>query len=123
MTPYSPYNSSAETDDSWQQLDDKSHAASSVCFLPSPASGSLNSYAVVGFAGSDHAGPSPPNLDLDQGTFSAAGFPDQTGGFAPGPSPDAHFDAGAEDPDILTPQQFLLPEAQLNGECSVWTWI
>ncbi|KAF9877337.1 hypothetical protein CkaCkLH20_05037 [Colletotrichum karsti] len=113
-TPHSPYESSAETDDSWQHLDYNSYAPSSVGFLPSPASGSLNGYAVVGFAGSDHSGLSPLNLDIDQGPFSAAGFPDQNEAFAPGPSPDAQFNAAAQDPDTLTPQQFLFSEAQLN---------
>lgn len=118
-TPHSPYDfeSGAETDESWQYLD-YSYAPSSVGFLPSPASGSLNGYAVVGnVAGSDPASLSPLNLDhLDQGAFSAAAFPDQSEAFtAPTSSADGQFNAGAQDPDILTPQGYLFSQ-QLSGE-------
>nr|XP_036575336.1 fungal zn binuclear cluster domain containing protein [Colletotrichum truncatum]KAF6781894.1 fungal zn binuclear cluster domain containing protein [Colletotrichum truncatum] len=123
-TPHSPYDfeSAADTDESWQYLDYNSYPAS-VGFLPSPASGSLNGYAVVGnVASSDPAGLSPLNLDLDQGGFSATGFPDQTDAFAaPAPSVDGQFNAGAQDPDILTPQQYLFSEEQLSVVCVFMT--
>lgn len=115
LTPHSPFESGNDTDDSWQFLN--SYAPSSVGFLPSPASGSLNGYAIVGnVTGSDHAGLSPLNLDrldsLDQGNFSAASFPDQTETFAaPVPSSNGHFN----DSEFLTPQGYLF-QHQLNGE-------
>lgn len=117
-TPHSPldFETAADADDTWQHLDMNSYA-SSVGIVHSPASGSLNGYAVVGhFAGSDHAGLSPLNLDqLDQAAYSAPGFPDQTEAFAPAPSADGQFVAGGQNPDILTPQQYLFSQQDLNG--------
>ncbi|KAF6839736.1 fungal zn binuclear cluster domain containing protein [Colletotrichum plurivorum] len=106
-TPHSPFASGNETDDSWQYLD-FSYAPSSVGFLPSPASGSLNGYAIVGnVSAPDPAGLSPLNLDPDQGNFSAASFPDQTEAFtAPVPSSDGQFN----DSEILTPHGYLFPQ-------------
>ncbi|GKT73512.1 hypothetical protein ColTof4_05935 [Colletotrichum tofieldiae] len=119
-TPHSPYDvqSAADTDESWQYLDYASYPAS-VGFLPSPASGSLNGYAVVGHhAGSDPAaGLSPLNLDLDpdQSAFSSASFPDQAEAFATSaPSADGQFVAGGEESDFLTPQGYLFSEEQVN---------
>ncbi|KAF4931501.1 hypothetical protein CGCVW01_v000398 [Colletotrichum viniferum] len=116
-TPHSPldFETAADADDTWQHLDMNSYA-SSVGIVHSPASGSLNGYAVVGhFAGSDHAGLSPLNLDqLDQAAYSAPGFPDQTEAFAPAPSADGQFVAGGQKPDILTPQQYLFSQQDLN---------
>lgn len=115
-TPHSPYDvqSAADTDDSWQYLD-YSYPAS-VGFLPSPASGSLNGYAVVGnIVGSDPAGLSPLNLDREQPDFSAASFPDQAEAFAaPLPSAEGQFVTGAQESDFLTPQGYLFSEEQLN---------
>ncbi|GKT52060.1 uncharacterized protein ColSpa_12241 [Colletotrichum spaethianum] len=118
-TPHSPYDaqSAADTDESWQYLDNASYPAS-VGFLPSPASGSLNGYAVVGHhASSDPAGLSPLNLDLDpdQPAFSAASFPDQAETFvAPAPAADGQFVAGGQESDFLTPQGYLFSEEQVN---------
>ncbi|KAK1987188.1 hypothetical protein LZ30DRAFT_580417 [Colletotrichum cereale] len=118
-TPHSPYDvqSAADTDESWQYLDYASYPAS-VGFLPSPASGSLNGYAVVGHhASSDPAGLSPLNIDLepDQSAFSAAGFTDQVDAFsAPAPSADGQFVASGPESDFLTPQGYLFSEEQIN---------
>ncbi|KDN66499.1 hypothetical protein CSUB01_00944 [Colletotrichum sublineola] len=123
-TPHPPYDvqSAADTDDSWQYLDYAYPA--SVGFLPSPASGSLNGYAVVGHhASSDPAGLSPLNLDLnpDQSAFSAASFTDQAEAFAaPAPSADGQFVATGQESDFLTPQGYLFSEElNLNGELSL----
>ncbi|KAK1536885.1 uncharacterized protein CCOS01_02205 [Colletotrichum costaricense] len=116
-TPHSPYDqqSAADTEESWQYLDYASYPAS-VGFLPSPASGSLNGFAVVGHhAGSDPAGLSPLNLDLDQPAFSASSFPDQAEAFAaPAPSVDSQFVPSGQESNFLTPQGFLFAEEQLN---------
>ncbi|OLN81473.1 hypothetical protein CCHL11_09052 [Colletotrichum chlorophyti] len=116
-TPHSPYDvqSAADTDDSWQYMEYASYPAS-VGFLPSPASGSLNGYAVVGHvAGSDPAGLSPLNLDLDHPACSATGFPGQAETFAaPAPQIDGHFVAGSQEADFLTPQGYLFSEDQIN---------
>ncbi|KAK1674463.1 hypothetical protein BDP55DRAFT_553952 [Colletotrichum godetiae] len=116
-TPHSPYDvqSAADTEESWQYLDYASLPAS-VGFLPSPASGSLNGFAVVGHhAGSDPAGLSPLNLDLDQPAFSASSFPDQAEAFAaPAPSVDSQFVPSGQESNFLTPQGFLFAEEQLN---------
>ncbi|KAK1999944.1 hypothetical protein LX36DRAFT_655000 [Colletotrichum falcatum] len=115
-TPHPPYDaqSAADTDESWQYPDYASYPAS-VGFLPSPASGSLNGYAIVGrHASSDPAGLSPLNLDLgpDQ---SAAGFPDQDEVFAaPIPSADGQFVAPGQESDFLTPQGYLFSQEQLD---------
>ncbi|KAK2029868.1 hypothetical protein LX32DRAFT_587774 [Colletotrichum zoysiae] len=113
-TPHSPYDvqSAADTDESWQYLDYASYPTS-VGFLPSPASGSLNGYAVVGHhANSEPVGLSPLNLDLDpdQSVFSAAGFPDQADDF----TADGQFVASGQESDFLTPQGYLLSEQQLD---------
>lgn len=126
-TPHSPYDqqSAADTEESWQYLDYASYPAS-VGFLPSPASGSLNGFAVVGHhAGSDPAGLSPLNLDLDQPAFSASSFPDQAEAFAaPAPSVDSQFVPSGQESNFLTPQGFLFAEEQLNlnGESSFHPW-
>ncbi|EFQ24927.1 uncharacterized protein GLRG_00071 [Colletotrichum graminicola M1.001] len=118
-TPHSPYDvqSAADTDESWQYLDYASYPAS-VGFLPSPASTSLNGYAVVGHRVSpDPVGLSPLNLDPDpdQSAFSAAGFPDQPEAFAaPAPSANDQFVASGQESDFLTPQGYLFSEEQLN---------
>ncbi|OHE96048.1 hypothetical protein CORC01_08585 [Colletotrichum orchidophilum] len=116
-TPHSPYDvqSAADTEESWQYLDYASYPAS-VGFLPSPASGSLNGFAVVDHhASSDPAGLSPLNLDLDQPAFAASSFPDQAEALAaPAPSVDSQFVSGAQEPNFLTPQGFLFAEEQLD---------
>ncbi|KAK1599155.1 uncharacterized protein LY79DRAFT_210059 [Colletotrichum navitas] len=118
-TPHSPYDvqSAADTDESWQYLDYASYPAS-VGFLPSPASTSLNGYAVVGHhVSSDPVGLSPLNLDLDpdQSAFPAAGFPDQPEAFAaPAPSANGQSVASGQESDFLTPQGYLFSEEHLD---------
>src|SRR5687767_1536914 len=76
LSPYD-FDSNGDTDESWQYLDfdfsSGSSAPASVGFLPSPASGSLASYALVGQMStpSQASGGSPmaPPGDLDQNGF------------------------------------------------------
>ena len=71
-----------ESDSEWEQLE--SNPASSVGFLPSPSSGSMASWGMVGYP--NQVQPSPPaasplNLDTDTTTAQAgsyaASFPDR----------------------------------------------
>lgn len=88
----SPYDPRSDSEESWQYIDYTSMGAGSgpdsIGFLPSPASGSLNGYAIVGRGQAVVNAPeSPVFLDLSDGSpyslGSAAGFPSGIGaGFA-----------------------------------------
>jgi hypothetical protein len=124
-SPHSPYDfdPTSDTDESWQYIDYSSGGsnAASIGFLPSPASGSLNEYAIVG-----HVAPSPPAVSplsplyLDQPAFPNTTFAEQAAAFtatsAPGTS-DTHFMPNMQDgAAFLTPeeQDFLLNQEQLG---------
>ncbi len=131
----SPYDvdSSGDTDESWQYIDYSSGASApgSVGFLPSPASGSLSGFAIVGHT---HMSTSPPQVsvspmsmvDLDQTVFlpaASSSLPQQT----------EHLDSStfatttgvdfAQSDAFMTPQQYLFPQTdaaeftqqELNG--------
>lgn len=132
----SPYDFDNTEDESWQYLDYSSGASApgSVGFLPSPASGSLNGYAIVGHT---HAHLTPPQasvsplslVEMDQTMFLPAGtsFTAQEGfGASDGP---AGFVQGSENEtaggsvsgSFLTPQEYLfadggLSQREMNGE-------
>ncbi|GJN69059.1 fungal transcriptional regulatory protein [Purpureocillium lilacinum] len=118
----SPYDvdSSGDTDESWQYIDYSSGASApgSVGFLPSPASGSLSGFAIVGHT---HMSTSPPQVsvspmsmvDLDQTVFlpaASSSLPQQT----------EHLDSStfatttgvdfAQSDAFMTPQQYLFPQ-------------
>ena len=129
-SPYDLTNTPSSADDSWQYLDYSSSA--SVGFLPSPASGSLNEYAVLSHV--PLPAESPQYLDLDQPQFPASasmsGGSDEnwSGGMAEGDgfaggdvgvgenAGGASF--GASGSTFLTPQDLLLTSAQMDGELS-----
>jgi hypothetical protein len=109
----------------WQFLDYSSGASApgSVGFLPSPASGSLNGYAIVG-----HLRLTPPQasvsplslVEMDQTMFLPAGstFPGQNDRFT-----NNSIAASSGGPSFFTPQQYLfsgtereLTQQELNGE-------
>ena len=124
----SPYDftNTPSSEDEWQYIDYSSSA--SVGFLPSPASGSLNGYAVVGHA--PMPADSPHFLDLDQpfpATASMSGGSDgnlsgpmvEGDGFAGvGVSGDVGGAAsfGTSATTFLTPQDLLLTDAQMEGK-------
>lgn len=136
-SPYDLTGTPSSEDDSWQYLDYSSSA--SVGFLPSPASGSLNGYAVVGHAQMP-AAESPLYLDLDQpfpaGSMSGGSVSGGMGGSLGGASasldggsgslnggvPEGGFGGVSESAGAgqfgtyLTPQDLLLTDEQLNGE-------
>lgn len=135
-SPYDLTNTPSSEDDSWQYLDYSS--SGSVGFLPSPASGSLSGYALVGHA--QLPAESPHYLDLDQpqfppGTSMSGGEGGDPGGDFGGMAEDGGFanvgvgeDAGGapfgtSGAAFLTPQDLLLTDAQMNGElCRVDCW-
>ena len=128
-SPYDLTNTPSSDDDSWRYLDYSS--SGSVGFLPSPASGSLNGYAVVGHLPLP-AVESPQFLDLDEPQFPAQGS--MSGGSGGNASDglgrnmsegdgfagvgadmgEASFRTGGE--AFLTPQDLLLTDAQMDGE-------
>lgn len=126
-SPHSPlYDFDSTGDDEpWQYLDYSSGASApgSVGFLPSPASGSLNGYAIVGHPRSTppQASVSPSSLvEMDQTMFLPAGstFPGQNDQFTNNP-----VAASSGGPSFFTPQQYLfsgtereLTQQELNGE-------
>ena len=70
-SPYD-FDSSGETDESWQYIDYSSGASApgSVGFLPSPASGSLGGFAIIGHASTpSHLSLSPAMTDSEQPVF------------------------------------------------------
>lgn len=122
----SPYDfeSPNDTDESWQYVDYSSGASAtaSVGFLPSPASGSLNGFAIVGHLSTRSPQPaavSPvPMGEMDHSVFlpSATSYPAGSDDF-----PAAGF--VSPDESFMAPHQFLFtqPEegdfsqAELNG--------
>lgn len=137
-SPYDLTGTPSSEDESWQYLDYSSSA--SVGFLPSPASGSLNGYAVVGHAQMP-AAESPLYLDLDQpfpagsmsggsasggmgaslggasGSLDGGASGSMSGGVGEGGFESVGENAGAgQFGPFLTPQDLLLTDEQLNGE-------
>jgi hypothetical protein len=135
LSPHSPYDfaSNGETDESWQYLDDSSGA--SIGFLPSPASGSLNGYAIIGQVGAAASSPSALSelyLNEPAAAAAAAAFPTTTSfdpsdaftvtSSGPGLGAESTFlanmqDAVAEDDymQAMNPGTYLLTEQQLAG--------
>jgi len=75
-SPHSPFGGdlNSDTDEPWQYLEYASSGPGSIGFLPSPASGSLNGYAIVGRVGAavSPAGPPPASpFQLDNFEFAA----------------------------------------------------
>ncbi|OTA06514.1 Zn2Cys6 transcriptional regulator [Trichoderma parareesei] len=143
-SPYD-FDSTGDTDESWQYIDYSSGASvtGSIGFLPSPASGSLNGFAIVGHVSTPSQGGLSPGslMDLDPNVFLPAStstttttttyqpetefvtadlFPSGVG-TSPGGSAEASFPQGDA---FMTPQQYLfMPSGatadfqtqQLNG--------
>lgn len=119
----SPYDfeSAPETEESWQYIDytASSSGASPIAFFSDPASGSLNSFTIIGHVTGNTPSPSAPSplllSDMDQSAFfSASGsFPShsENGGnsdiFAT--TTDGGFGPASE---FMTPQQYLFPQQQ-----------
>lgn len=122
----SPYDFENTDDESWQYVDYSSGASApgSVGFLPSPASGSLNGYAIVGHAHAAHLTPpqasvSPLSLvDMDQTMFLPAGTSflrqeEFTTGM--GTAADGFGQAsGGANGSFLTPQEYLFADGELS---------
>lgn len=125
-SPHSPYDfdSADDSNESWQYIDYSSGASAtaSVGFLPSPASGSLSGFAIVGHMStpSPQAGASSPYGmgEMDQPVFlpSSASYPPRS---EPVTS-DVFTPAGfvAQDETFMTPQQYLFPPQAEVGEFS-----
>ncbi|KJK78529.1 hypothetical protein H634G_06227 [Metarhizium anisopliae BRIP 53293] len=125
----SPYDFDNTEDESWQYLEYSSGASApgSVGFLPSPASGSLNGYAIVGHT---HAHLTPPQasvsplslVEMDQTMFLPAGtsFAAQEGfgasddpaGFVQGSENESGGGSGSG--SFLTPQEYLFADGGLS---------
>lgn len=114
------FESAGDTDESWQYIDYSSGASvsGSIGFLPSPASGSLNGFAIVGHVSTPSQGGLSPGsvVDMDPTVFLPASttyqqetefltsdlFPSTVGG--PSGSVDVTF---PQNDAFLTPQQYL----------------
>ncbi|KAK4060752.1 uncharacterized protein Triagg1_10655 [Trichoderma aggressivum f. europaeum] len=119
-SPYD-FDSNGDTDESWQYIDYSSSASvsGSIGFLPSPASGSLNGFAIVGHVSTPSQGGLSPGsmVDMDPTVFLPASTTYQqetefvtadmfsSGAERPPSSADASFSQG--DAAFLTPQQYL----------------
>jgi hypothetical protein len=145
-SPYD-FDSTGDTDESWQYIDYSSGASvtGSIGFLPSPASGSLNGFTIVGHVSTpSQGGLSPGSLvDMDPGVFLPASTTTTTTTYQPetefvtadlfssgvgtlsGGSAEASFTQGDA---FMTPQQYLfmpsgatadLQTQQLNGGLSL----
>ena len=128
-------------DESWAFIDPSgSSNPGSISFFPSPASGSLASYGVVGHhpgggggGGGGQVQPSPPApsplyLDMEQASTSfPMHFPDQASSLSVSSAPDGGFlsSAAAADPqsDISGPfmasQDFIFGDQSLQGQSAV----
>ncbi|KAL7819312.1 hypothetical protein V8C44DRAFT_134088 [Trichoderma aethiopicum] len=119
-SPYD-FDSSGDTDESWQYIDYSSGASvtGSIGFLPSPASGSLNGFAIVGHVSTpSQGGLSPGSLvDMDPNVFLPAST-----AYQPGPtefvtadlfssgveaSPGGAGVSFSQEVAFMTPQQYL----------------
>ncbi|KAG8428578.1 hypothetical protein J3459_002619 [Metarhizium acridum] len=127
----SPYDFDNTDDESWQYVDYSSGASASgsVGFLPSPASGSLNGYAIVGHT---HAHLTPPQasvsplslVEMDQTLFLPAGtsFAGQEGfGTSDGPAglvqgSENATAGGSGNGGFLTPQEYSFADGGLSQQ-------
>ncbi|KAL7959812.1 hypothetical protein V8C34DRAFT_278850 [Trichoderma compactum] len=119
-SPYD-FDSNGDTDESWQYIDYSSGASAtgSIGFLPSPASGSLNGFAIVGHVSTPSQGGLSPGsmVDMDPTVFLPASTTYQqetefvtadlfsNGAERPPGSAGAGFSQG--DAAFMTPQQYL----------------
>ncbi|KAL7800337.1 hypothetical protein V8C43DRAFT_204705 [Trichoderma afarasin] len=127
-SPYD-FDSNGDTDESWQYIDYSSGASvtGSIGFLPSPASGSLNGFAIVGHVSTPSQGGLSPGsmVDMDPTVFLPASTTYQqetefvtadlfsNGAERPPSSADASFTQG--DAAFMTPQQYLfMPSGTAN---------
>lgn len=127
-SPYD-FDSNGDTDESWQYIDYSSGASvtGSIGFLPSPASGSLNGFAIVGHVSTPSQGGLSPGsmVDMDPTVFLPASTTYQqetefvtadlfsNGAERPPSSADASFSQG--DAAFMTPQQYLfMPSGPAN---------
>lgn len=127
-SPYD-FDSNGDTDESWQYIDYSSGASvtGSIGFLPSPASGSLNGFAIVGHVSTPSQGGLSPGsmVDMDPTVFLPASTTYQqetefvtadlfsNGSERPPSSADASFSQG--DAAFMTPQQYLfMPSGTAN---------
>ncbi|KAK0763003.1 hypothetical protein N5P37_003986 [Trichoderma harzianum] len=127
-SPYD-FDSNGDTDESWQYIDYSSSASvtGSIGFLPSPASGSLNGFAIVGHVSTPSQGGLSPGsmVDMDPTVFLPASTTYQqetefvtadlfsNGAERPPSSADASFSQG--DAAFMTPQQYLfMPSGTAN---------
>ncbi|KAK5989979.1 hypothetical protein PT974_08242 [Cladobotryum mycophilum] len=127
LSPYD-FDSTGDTDESWQYLDYSSSASApgSIAFLPSPASGSLSGFAVVGHVStSSQAGLSPVSgVDMDQSVFLPASTtyqPEAEFITADAFAGTVHGGANAGDTEFgqdsafMTPQQYLFTQSDTMG--------
>ncbi|KKP01838.1 hypothetical protein THAR02_06050 [Trichoderma harzianum] len=127
-SPYD-FDSNGDTDESWQYIDYSSSASvtGSVGFLPSPASGSLNGFAIVGHVSTPSQGGLSPGsmVDMDPTVFlpASTAYQQETefvttdlfsnGAERPPSSANASFSQG--DAAFMTPQQYLfMPSGTAN---------
>lgn len=128
----SPYDfeSPNDTDESWQYVDYSSGASAtaSVGFLPSPASGSLNGFAIVGHISTPSpqaSAVSPMSMgDVDQNVFLPSGISHLAQSETLGPDLFSTTGLESQVQSFMTPQQYLFPplgdgdftQQELNGK-------
>lgn len=126
-SPYD-FDSTGDTDESWQYIDYSSSASvtGSIGFLPSPASGSLNGFAIVGHVSTPSQGGLSPGsmVDMDPTVFLPASttYQQETEFVTadlfsraverPPSSADANFPQGDA---FMTPQQYLFMSSGAAG--------
>lgn len=127
----------SDTDDSWAYVEMLSSSnPGSVGFFPSPASGSLNSWGVIGIGIGGGAGsipgsgqmhqhpsplepaPSPLYLDDEQsGLSGATSFPECGFDVTSAPNESSFMNSGMlRNEGVMTRQDFMFTEEELNGE-------
>ena len=122
-SPHYDLDSNGETDESWQFIDYSSGAsgAPSVGFLPSPASGSLNGFAIVGHVSTpSQTSLSPlPAAELDNQVFlPPASSHQRMNSIGSNGLPTTSSSGGMQSDPFLTPQDYLFAQDSILQQTS-----
>ena len=128
-----PLGESSGDEETWAFLEAASSSnPGSIGFFPSPPSGSMASWGVIGTHGQiqpSPPAPSPLYLDPEQTSTYSLHFPDQTSSLDVSGVSDAGFLASVDaavdlQSHFLTPQDFLFGDPQLQGQLPLWfVWL
>lgn len=125
-SPHQDFDSAAETEESWQYIDyGAGSTPSSIGFFSDPASGSLNSFAVIGHVAGNTPSPSAPSAsplllgEMDQSaffpnpsSFSTLADPGSTNAFTAASAPPTTDGGFGSAQSFMTPQQYLFQQQQ-----------